>query len=218
MVAGAHECREPVLRFESMSRRRLRYRFAITEGANAGLGCGGWRIWVHDDSVYISAKGSPWKASLHADDSWRVAVTSEHVRLGRAPVIPNGRATAWEFKPTRFGGGGRMAFVVAVTRNALNCQEIDATEIVIPVADRWDQITLLYVWMTEAGVGLSGQPVIGGPLPLSNGHRVWVTAGVEDVGPCEPEPVPSGLAVFPKSPTADGVAAPGFLVRGVTVA
>jgi hypothetical protein len=111
-----------------------------------------------------------------------------------------------------------MVFAVAATRNALKWQEIDAKETVIPVADRWDQITLLYVWMTEAAVNLQGRPVIGGPLPLSNGQRVWVTAGAEDVDPCEPEPVPSGQAVFPRSPDEDGVAAPGFLIRGVNVA
>lgn len=198
--------------------QRLRYRFGITQGSNAGLSSGGWRIWTHDESVYIAAKGNPWKASLHADDSWRVAVTSEHVRLAREPVIPHGRATVWEFEPTKFDAGGRMVFAVAATRNALNWQQIDARETVIPVADRWDQITVLYVWMTEAAVDLHGRPVVGGPLPLSNGRRVWVTSGVEDVDPCEPEPVPAGQAIFPRSPDEHGVAAPGFLIRGVNVA
>lgn len=78
--------------------KRLRYAFGITSGPNAGLGCRGWRIWTHDDSVYIGAKDNPRNASLHADTSWRVAITSEHVRLGREPIIPGGRATAWEFE------------------------------------------------------------------------------------------------------------------------
>lgn len=106
-------------KLKSMSTPRLRYAFAITQGPNAGLGCGGWRIWTHGEDTYIAAKGNPWKASLHSDASWRVAVTSEHVTSGKLPIVPGGRATSWEFEPTRFEHGGRMAFAIAVPRNSL---------------------------------------------------------------------------------------------------
>ncbi|WCS17760.1 hypothetical protein MML61_23750 [Mycobacterium marinum] len=199
-------------------RERLRYAFAITRGKNAGLGCGGWRIWTHCEDTYIAAKGNPWKASLHADESWRVAVTSEHVASGKLPVVPGGRATSWEFEPTVFSGGGRLAFAVAVTRNALVQLDIDPQETVIEVADRWDRLTLLYLWMTEAGVTLeSPGPILGGPLPLSSGRRVWVTAGEENIASCEPVPVPAGQIVMLKSPGEDDVASPGFLVCGLNI-
>lgn len=196
--------------------RRLRYAFGITSGPNAGLGCRGWRIWTHAESLYIGAKGNPWKASLHADASWRVAVTSEHVRLGSEPIIPGGRATVWEFEPTVFDLGGRMVFVIALTRDSLVRVQFDPSETMIEVADRWDQLTLLYLWMTEANVDLQGE-LIGGPLPLSSGRRVWATTGVEAADPSEPQPVPAGQVVFPRSPAEHGVAAPGFLVGGLNM-
>ena len=97
-------------------------------------------------------------------------------------------------------------------------QNFDAKETLIEVADRWDQITLLRVWMTEANVNLEGRPIAGGPLPLSSGRRVWVTTGAEDVEPNDPEPAPAGQIIVPQSPTVDGVAAPGFLVCGLNIA
>ena len=84
---------------------RLRYAFAITRGPNAGLGCGGWRIWTHNEDTYITAKsvGDKWKASLHADASWRVAITIEHEQSGNDPILPGAHRNApWEFTPTEF--------------------------------------------------------------------------------------------------------------------
>lgn len=200
-------------------KERLRYAFAITRGANSGLGCGGWRIWTHYEDTYIAAKGLPWKASLHADASWRVAVSSEHLVSGKLPVVPGGRATSWEFEPTVFNGGGRLAFAVAVTRNALVQLDIDPQETVIEVADRWDRLTLLYVWMTDAGVTIeSPGSILGGPLTLSSGRQVWVTAGEEDIASSGPEPAPAGQMVVPKSPGKEDVASPGFLVCGFNIA
>jgi hypothetical protein len=195
--------------------KRLRYAFVITTGPNVGLRVGGWRLWTHHEDTYVAVKGNPWKASLHADASWRVAVTSEHQSSGQLPVVPGGRATSWEFTPTRFEGGGRLAFVIAVFRNALLEQQIDPKDTLIEVADRWDRLTAIYVWMTEPGVTLDATAIVGGPLPLTSGRRVWVTAGEEDITPSDPEPVAAGAFIEPLGPGKDDVAAPGFLVRGM---
>jgi hypothetical protein len=201
----------------SLGDGRLRYAFAITTGPNAGLRVGGWRLWTHQEDTYIAVKGNPWKASLHADASWRVAVTSEHQGSGRLPVVPGGRATSWDFTPTRFESGGRLAFVIAVFRNALIEQQPDPKETLIEVADRWDRLTAIYVWMTESGVTLNAAAVVGGPLPLNSGRRVWITAGEESIPPSDPEPVPAGALIEPLGPANDDVTAPGFLVRGVNL-
>lgn len=192
-----------------------RFAFAITKGPNAGLAVAGWRIWTHREDTYIALKGNPWKASLHGDASWRVAVTSEHHRSGNLPQIPGGRATSWEFEPTSFKDGGRLAFVVAVTRNSLIRQPIDHREHVVEVADRWDRLTALYVWMTEPNVSLEAATAVGGPLPLDSGRRVWITLREDAIQPYRPETEPAGLIVEPRSPDCHDVAAPGFLVRGL---
>jgi hypothetical protein len=200
---------------------RLRYAFAVTRGLDAGRRCGGCRIWTHRQNTYITAKtfGGVWKTSLHADESWRLAVTSEHEKSGNQPVVPGGRRdTPWKFSPTEFDGGGRLAFVVAVTRNSLIPQPIDPRETVIEVEDRWDRMTMLYVWMTEPGVTLESPGPVGGPLLLLSGRQVWVTSGDEVTAPYEPEPMPAGLMIQPLSPgKEDQVSAPGFLVRGMNI-
>jgi hypothetical protein len=202
-----------------MPNPRLRYAFAITDGPNAGLGCAGWRIWTHRDDTYIAAKGNPWKASLHSDASWRVAVTSEHVTSGKLPIVPGGRATSWEFEPTPFEHGGRMAFAMAVPRNSLIPVQPSSTETIIEVADCWDRLTILYVWMTEAAFTLQAtQGFVGGPLQLEGGRQVWVTAREEFVEPYPPEPVPAGQLIEPRWPGEHAVTAPGFMVRGVNIA
>lgn len=202
-----------------MSTPRLRYAFAITQGPNAGLGCGGWRIWTHGEDTYIAAKGNPWKASLHSDASWRVAVTSEHVTSGKLPIVPGGRATSWEFEPTRFEHGGRMAFAIAVPRNSLIPITLSPAETVIEIADSWDRLTVLYVWMTEPGIDLQTQGgIVGGPLYLKSGRQVWVTPCEEFVDPYPSEPVPSGQLIEPRWPAEHDVRAPGFMVRGINVA
>jgi hypothetical protein len=200
-----------------MSNPRLRYAFAITQGPNAGLGLGGWRIWTHREDTYVAIKGNPWKTSLHADSSWRVAVTSEHQNSGNLPLVPGGRATSWEFTPTPFEDGGRLAFVIATYRNALRPTHLDPKDTVVEVPDRWDRLTAIYVWMTEPGVTLDATTIAGGPLNLLSGRQVWVTSGQEHITPSEPEPVPTGAIVEPRTPGCDDVTAPGFLVRGVNI-
>jgi hypothetical protein len=162
-------------------------------------------------------KGNPWKASLHADASWRVAVTSEHERSGKPPVVPGGRTACWEFQPTEFENGGRLAFVVAAFRNALMDQPPDPKETVVEVADQWDRLTTLRVWMTEPSVELSGSPILGGPLTLSSGRRVWVTARDERITASDPEPPPVSAFVKPVNPEEHGVTAPGFLIHGLKI-
>lgn len=201
-----------------MSETRLRYTFAITQGPNAGLGCAGWRIWTHREDTYITAKGNPWKASLHSDASWRVAVTSEHVTSGKIPIVPGGRATAWEFAPTPFQNGGRMAFAIAVPRNSLIPVQPGPAETIIEIADSWDRLTVLYVWMTEPGIDLqTRQGIVNGPLYLESGRQVWVTARDEFVDPYPPEPLPTGQLIEPRWPGEHDVTAPGFIVRGVNL-
>lgn len=181
-----------------------------------GLGCFGWRIWTHGDSTYIAGKGSPWKVSLHGEQAWRIAPTSEHVRDGREPVISGGRDTGWSFPPTEFQQGMRLAFAIGVTRNCLIPGQPSASEHVIEVPDRWDHLTLLYVWMTKPATTLD-MPAIGGPLLLSNGNHVWVTQGTESLPACDPEPTPVGQMIVPQIPGADDVRAPGFWVQGVNL-
>lgn len=194
--------------------KRLRYAFAITTGPNAGLGLGGWRIWTHREDTYVAMKGNPWKASLHADASWRVAITAEHQTSGKPPLVPGGRATSWEFTPTPFEEGGRLAFVIATYRNALRPIRPDLKDTLIEVADRWDRLTAIYVWMTEAGIELETTAPVVGPLPLDSGRHVWVTTGYQTITPSRPEPVPDAVIVEPRTPGHDDVTAPGFLVRG----
>ncbi|MFB1298634.1 hypothetical protein ACAG24_024290 [Mycobacterium sp. pW049] len=147
-----------------------------------------------------------------------MAVTREHVDSGNPPVVPGGRNTSWEFEPTAFSHGGRMAFAIAVTRNSAIPRLLDPSETVIKIADRWDRLTLLYVWMTEAGVTLdaSGR-LLDGPLPLASGRQVWVTCGEEPVDPSPPEPPPAGQIVEPRFPGEHDVRAPGFIVRGLNI-
>jgi hypothetical protein len=111
-----------------------------------------------------------------------------------------------------------MAFAIAVARNSLIPQTRHPAETVIEIADKWDRLTLLYVWMTEPGVNLeaSGR-LLEGPLPLSSGRQVWVTAGEERVDPSPPEPVPTGQIVEPRIPGEHDVRAPGFIVRGLNI-
>jgi hypothetical protein len=200
--------------------KRLRYAFAITAGPNAGLSIGGWRIWTRNEDTYTTAKqfGGIWKASLHADKSWRVAMTREHQHSGKVPVLTDGHRNApWEFAPTAFEDGGRLASVIATFRNALIPQHLDSRDFVVEVADRWDRLTAIYVWMTEPGVTFTASNIIGGPLPLSSGRQVWVTFGDEYINPTDPEPTPAGVIIEPQTPEKDGVTAPGFLIRGLNI-
>lgn len=199
-----------------MPRHALRFAFTIAEGQHARLSCSGWRLWVHGDDTYITTKnlGGIWKASLHGDSAWRVAITRENAE-SRNPMYPGPGRAPWTFEPTSFHEGRRLAFAIAVARGSLMPQELDGTETQIRVEDRWDQLTIAYVWMTEPNVRLATERLVGGPLPLRIGRQVWLTAGTERLPAIDPEPVPISQMIEPLTPETDGVNAPGFVVRGV---
>jgi hypothetical protein len=157
-----------------------------------------------------------WKASLHGDDSWRFALTSENER-SESPMLAGGHHnTPWEFTPTPFVDGVRLAFVIAVVRGALMDESPDSKETVVEVEDRWDRLTGLYVRMTEPNVTLDPRhAVVGGPLPLTSGRQVWVTTCWEAIEPIAPEPLPVSTIVEPMSPEKHGVKVPCFRIRGV---
>jgi hypothetical protein len=72
--------------------------------------------------------------------------------------------------------------------------------------------------MTETGVLLERTHlVIGGPLALTSGRQVWVTAHSEHIEAVEPQPLPAGTMIEPVSPDSHGVAAPGFWIKPVTI-
>lgn len=197
----------------------IRLAFTIDDGPNAGLTSGGWRVWVHGDSTYIASRGvgGIWKASLHGDTAWQVAVTKEHL-ASEKPVYAGNPRAPWVFQPTPFVDGLRLAFVIAITRPSLMPGDIDAADFQVPVRDRWDELTVAYVHMTQAGAHLGGsRRVIAEPLSLDSGRQVWVTWGRERVEPVGPERAPAGAMVEPVWPEQHGVAAPGFVLRGVHV-
>jgi hypothetical protein len=138
-----------------VSRRpRLRFGFRLVDGPNAGLSCGGWRVWTHSEDTYITAKPlrDTWKVSLHADEWWATAVTRENTQREDS-ILPSGLPrSAWRFQPTEFVDGSRIAFGIGVLRHALRGESIDHTETVISVPDRWDLLSLALVRMTEPGV------------------------------------------------------------------
>lgn len=203
-----------------MAKAKARFAFAITAGPNAGMACSGWRVWTSREDTYITATsvGSMWKASLHGDESWRIALTAENERSD-SPMLPGGHKNApWEFERTSFVDGHRLAFAVAAARDAFRPEVVPANETVIPVEDRWDRLPIAYIRMTEPGVQLATDQLhVGGPLPLASGRQVWITAGSEQVAPSEPEPVPAGSMIKPLVPAVDGVAAPGLMVVAVNV-
>jgi|GEM_PF-2740011 len=207
-------------RREPVAQQKARFAFAITTGPNAGLACVGWRVWTKHEDTYITATsvGSKWKASLHADDCWRLALTSENERSANPMLVDGHKNAPWEFEPTIFEDGHRLAFAIAVTRAAFRPEPVPANETVIPIEDRWDRLPIAYVRMTEPGVQLAPeQQLVAGPLPLASGRQVWVTAGSEETSPAEPEPIPAGTMIKPLVPAVDKVTAPGLIVVAVNV-
>lgn len=201
-----------------ISKRKIRFAFTIQEGRNAGLTSGSWFVKTHVEDVYIAGKAISgiWKVSLHGDQAWRLALTSEHVKTGEPPQLPNELDRAgWTFQPPPFVDGRRLAFAIAATRGALLPIGLDEQDLHIAVEDRWDQLTVAYLWMTEPAVELD-RPArrIGEPLLLASGRRVWLTAGVERVAG-EPEPIAVGSMVEPMTQDAHGVTAPGLMLKGV---
>ncbi|GGU71481.1 hypothetical protein GCM10010275_01990 [Streptomyces litmocidini] len=95
---------------------------------------------------------------------------------------------------------------------------IDSNDVHIAVEDRWDQITMAQIWMTEPEVALpDGVRLIGGPMPLVSGRNVWVTAETQEVPGEEEGRVASGIMAQALLPGTHDVSAPGLLLRGVHV-
>jgi hypothetical protein len=133
----------------------IRFAFTIKDGPNAGLTSGTWRAWTHGEDLYIAPEelSKVWKVSLHADAAWRVAMTSEHVREGVEPQLPHGVDRAvWKFRPPPFEDGGRLAFVVAVTRASLLPGVLDERALPLRSGRR--------VWLS-----VGTEPVEGNPEP-----------------------------------------------------
>ncbi|WGP12661.1 hypothetical protein [Streptomyces sp. SH5] len=204
-----------------MSRKKkIRFAFTIQHGENSGLTSGSQRVWTSKEDTYLTSVslGDTWKVSLHGEEAWRIAVTSEHMR-SENPVLPPGEDRApWKFSPTEWVHGRRLAFVLASSRGALINRPLEPADVHIAVEDRWDQITMAQIWMTEPGVDLpEGVRLIGGPLPLASGRRVWVTADTQGVPGKQEWTVASGIMAEPLLPQTHDVSAPGMLLRGVHV-
>jgi hypothetical protein len=187
--------------------------------------CGGWRIWCHNEDTYISATSlnNTWKASLHGDAAWRVAVTTENMR-GPKPVLPAGTRdrAPWKFTPTPFVDGRRLAFVVAVTHSALLPAKLDRKELQIDAATDPGMITMARIWMTEPGVDFDPSTLVAGPLPLQSGRRVWVDSATETFDAPAPDPRYAHLPIestmtLVKDPKDGQARAPGMLTIGISL-
>jgi hypothetical protein len=201
-----------------MAKHLARFGFQIIEGPNSGLCLPGWRVRTNREDTYITAKplGDTWKTSLHGDVCWQHAVTKDHLVRATRPVWQGPDRAPWRFQPTPFVDGKRLAFVVATTRGALHAAEPEPKDHIIPVEDRWDELTMASVWMTEPGVELNEPGVFAGPLPLMSGRRVWLTEDKQRLAEAiAPESESVGAMVEPLWPEQHDVACPGFLVRGV---
>jgi hypothetical protein len=202
--------------------QRIRFAFRLPlDNGSAGLQVGGWRVWTHGESTYIGAKPlrDTWKVSLHADDYWAAAVTSENARRPDT-VLPEGMPRdAWRFEPTPFHDGRRTAFAIGVFRHAFRPEAPDPAETAIDVPDRWDVLALALIRMAEPGVPPEPDEHLIGPLlPLESGRTVWVASALQAVGATEPEPVPASNMIEPVWPGQHDVASPGWLVKGVHIA
>lgn len=200
---------------------RIRFTFALRNAVGSTLSCSGWRVWTNAEDTYITAKSlrDTWKVSLHGDEWWAAAITREHSKRADS-VLPAGHdRTMWTFEPTAFHDGRRVAFAVGVFRHALLPGPLSPRETVVDVPDRWDTLTLALVRMTEPGVKPDpGWQLIGGPLPLASGRRVWLTAQYDQIEEMEPEPQATGSMIETWSPQTHNVASPAWIVKGVHVA
>lgn len=198
-------------------KKTIRFSFTIREGQYQHWTAGSWRVWVNKEDTYITSKtlGSTWKASLHGDESWRIAMTSEHANSPKPLIDPAIGRNLWEFDPTPFEDGKRVAFCIAPQRSTYYpVKDLPTTDAHIGVRDSWDEITVAYVWMTEPDVTIEDGRIIGEPLTLSSGRKVWVVAGVEPCIQKEDYDV-VGAMVEPLIPGEHDVSVPGFLVRGL---
>lgn len=201
-----------------MARPKIAFAFTIEDGRDRGLTSGGWRVWTRHEDTYIVATslGHVWKTSLHGDSAWRLAVTQEHLATEN-PVWTERDRAPWKFAPTPFVDGLRLAYVVAACRHALLPRALDLKEVQIRVEDRWDQLTMAKIWMTEPGLTFDAPRLIGGPLPLASGRSVWVSADVEELPGGEPEPIAVSSMIEPLWPEEHGVPAPGLLLKGLHI-
>ena len=200
-----------------MPKQRIQFAFTIAQGPNAGLTSGSWRLWVRKEDTYIAPAdlGGIWKCSLHGDESWQWAVTTEHLASGESPVWRGPDRAPWKYEATPFVNGHRLAFVICTFRHALRPLPLDPADMHIRVQDRWDEVTLGCLWMTEPGVAFDADRIVGGPLALASGRQVWLTARTEAIGDAEPEPLAVSSMLEPAIPQVHGVRAPGVFHRGV---
>lgn len=96
----------------------------------------------------------------------------------------------------------------------------DEREIVVPVADRWNQLTLVRLWMTLPGVDYQVRreaTLLAEPMTLANGRKVWLDTVSEQVTDWSPDPEPPATSalVVPMGPDTHAVSAPGYLVKGL---
>lgn len=210
----------PIPSFDVAKTEPVRFAFRLVDGPDAGLSCGGWRVWTHDEGTYITAKSlrDTWKVSLHGDAWWAAQVNKENAQRADT-VLPTGHDRAmWRFQPTAFVGGHRVAFAIGAFRHALRPEAADSREALVGVPDRWDVLSLALVRMTEPDVEPDPTwQIVGGPLPLASGRRVWVTCHAEEIGRGEPEPMADSTMIEPWTPETHGVASPGWIVKGVHI-
>ena len=174
---------------------------------------------VSKEDTYIAPAGigGMWKFSLHGDEAWQCAVTSEHLASGDEPVWNGADRAPWVFHPPPFHHGVRLAFVICTFRGALRPVVLDPRDTHIRVNDRWDEATQAQIWMTEPGIEFERGRHIGGPLTLKSGRRVWVTAETEAIGGGEPEPGAVSSMLEPIVPKPGDHPTPEVLHRGVFI-
>lgn len=196
----------------------IRFCFTTTDASGERLTSDGWRVWVNGEDIYLTAKsvGDKWKVSLHGDKAWRLAVTREHHRKPDSVWQDPDRAP-WKFAPTEFMNGVRRTFAVAVTRSALlPSRPATPKERVLEVPDRWDVLTIVYLWTTEGQASLAErEDLFAGPLEMAGGRQLWLTATCEKLPHGVSEPPSLSAMIEPLWPEKHGVSVPGLLGRGV---
>lgn len=198
---------------------RIRFAFTIPSGPQEGWTCGGWRVWTHNNDLYITTKdlGGMWKVSLHDEVAWRVAMTKEHANTPGV-VVPGDDRAVWKFDPPPYEDGVQWAFAIVATRSCLRPNHIGADELQLPASDDWVSVNVASLWITEPWVEITSDAgAVAEPLPLANGRSVWMTFRVEHGTPIEPEPIPVSAMIEPQIPGQHEVPVPSLLVRGVHV-
>lgn len=99
----------------SRSSNRSVVRFAVgkPEGPRSSV----WRLWTHNNEVYLSpwSVGADAKVSLHSSGDWRDAFTKEHVAKGSPFVVSDQDRTLDRWKrPAEFVPGATKAYMIVV--------------------------------------------------------------------------------------------------------